>query len=45
MAPPEEWSAWAQTQPGVTAWNDLSHFDLAAGGVDWQSRLRVIAPC
>jgi hypothetical protein len=41
---PDEWAAWAQTQPGVTTWNGLSYFDLA-GGVDWQSRLRVIAPC
>jgi hypothetical protein len=41
---PDKWLAWAQTQPGVTSWNGLSYFDLA-GGVDWQSRLRVIAPC
>ncbi|HWH10009.1 MAG TPA: hypothetical protein VG165_02695 [Solirubrobacteraceae bacterium] len=41
---PDQWAAWAQTQPGVTSWNGISYFDLA-GGVDWQSKLRVIAPC
>jgi hypothetical protein len=40
----DKWAAWANTQSGVTSWNGLSYFDLA-GGVDWQSKLRVVAPC
>jgi hypothetical protein len=40
----DAWTGWAQTQTGVTSWNGLSYFDLA-GGVNWQSKLRVVAPC
>lgn len=40
----DKWATWAATQPGVTTWNGISYFDLA-GGVDWRSKLRVVAPC
>jgi len=40
----DKWVDWAKTQAGVTAWDGKYYFPINTG-VDWQQRLRVVAPC
>lgn len=40
----DQWVNWAGGQQGVKSYSGKFFFDLASG-VDWQQRLRVVAPC